>query len=64
MRAQSADPAKVRDALLQTRGFEGVTGTLSYADGNLVPRKAVTVIAVGRRAELAAEITPAFVPEP
>ena len=64
LRAQSADPAKVRDELLQTHGFEGVTGTLSYADGSLVPHKAVTVIAVGRRAELAAEITPAFVPEP
>ncbi|HYN37937.1 MAG TPA: ABC transporter substrate-binding protein [Rhodospirillales bacterium] len=63
-RAQSADPRKVRDALLETRGFEGVTGTLSYAGGSLVPRKAVTVIEVGRRAELAAEITPDFVPDP
>ena len=64
LRAESSDPEKVRDALLQTHGFDGVTGTLSYADGSLVPRKAVTVIAVGRRAELAAEITPTFVPEP
>jgi hypothetical protein len=54
----------VRDALLETRGFAGVTGILSYAGGSLVPRKAVTVVEVGRRAELAAEITPAFVPEP
>jgi len=64
LRAQSTDPTKVRDALLRTRGFDGVTGTLSYAGGSLVPRKAVSVIVVGRRAELAAEITPAFVPEP
>jgi branched-chain amino acid transport system substrate-binding protein len=63
-RAGSADPAKVREALVATRGFEGVTGGLSYDDGILVPRKAVSVIAVGRRAELAAQITPAFVPEP
>jgi len=64
LRAKSADPGKVRDALLETRGFDGVSGGLSYADGSLVPRKAVTVIKVGRRAELAAEITPAFVPTP
>ena len=64
LRAQSTDPAKVREALLKTRGFEGVTGGLSYDDGILVPRKAVSVIVVGRRAELAAQITPAFVPEP
>ena len=54
----------MRDALLETRGFAGVSGSLSYAGGSLAPRKAVTVVAVGRRAELAAEITPAFVPTP
>jgi len=64
LRAKSADPTKVRDALLETRGFSGVTGGLSYVGGSLVPRKAVTVIEVGRRAEVAAEITPAFVPMP
>jgi len=64
LRANSANPRKVRDALLETRGFDGVSGGLSYAGGSLVPRKAVTVVVVGRRAELAAEITPAFVPTP
>ena len=64
LRAKSADPKKVRDALLETRGFDGVSGSLSYAGGSLVPRKAVTVIEVGRRAEVAAEITPTFVPAP
>jgi branched-chain amino acid transport system substrate-binding protein len=64
LRAKSADPAKVRDALLQTRGFDGVSGHLSYAADDLVPRKTVTVIEVDRRAEVAAEITPAFVPSP
>lgn len=64
LRAKSADPRKVRDALLETRGFDGVSGGLSYAGGSLAPRQAVTVVAVGRRAELAAEITPAFVPTP
>jgi branched-chain amino acid transport system substrate-binding protein len=64
LRAKSADPTKVRDALLETHGFSGVCGILSYTGGSLVPRKAVTVIAVSRRAEVAAEITPAFVPAP
>jgi branched-chain amino acid transport system substrate-binding protein len=64
LRAKSADPKKVRDALLETRGFNGVSGGLSYAGGSLVPRKAVTVIEVDRRAEVAAEITPTFVPAP
>jgi branched-chain amino acid transport system substrate-binding protein len=63
LRAKSAEPGKVRDALLETHGFAGVTGGLSYAGGP-VPRKAVTVIAVRRRAEVAAEITPDFVATP
>ena len=63
-RAKSADPQAVRKALLETRAFAGVTGALSYAGGSLVPRKEVTVIEVGRRARLAAQITPAFVPTP
>jgi branched-chain amino acid transport system substrate-binding protein len=64
LRAKSADPAKVRDALLETRGFAGVTGGLSYVGGDPVPHKAVTVIRVSRRAEVAAEITPDFVAAP
>ncbi|MCX6374016.1 MAG: ABC transporter substrate-binding protein [Actinobacteria bacterium] len=63
-RAKSADPRKVRDALLETRGFSGVSGGLSYAGGSLVPRKAVSVILVDNKAELAAQITPSFVPAP
>ena len=63
-RAKSANPRLVRNALAETRGFDGVSGGLSYARGSLVPRKAVTVVAVDRRAQVAAEITPAFVPAP
>jgi len=63
-RAKSADPEAVRKALVETQAFAGVTGALSYAGGSLVPRKAVTVIEVGRRAELAAQITPDFVAKP
>ena len=64
LQAKSADPEEVRDALLQTRDFHGVSGGLSYADGSLVPRKAVSVIVVDRRAAIAAQITPSFVPAP
>ena len=64
LKAKSTDPRKVRDALLETRGFSGVSGGLSYAGGSLVPRKAVSVIVVDHRAELAAQITPSFVPAP
>jgi len=63
-RAKSANPRLVRNALAETRGFDGVSGGLSYTRGSLVPRKAVTVVAVDRRAQVAAEITPAFVPAP
>ena len=63
-KAKSADPAKVRDALLAMQAFNGVTGPMSYAGDTFVPVKAVTVIAVGGEAELAAQLTPIYVPEP
>jgi branched-chain amino acid transport system substrate-binding protein len=63
-RAKSAAPDKVRDALLQLRAFNGVTGPSSYAGDTFVPVKSVTVVAVGREAELAMQITPIYVPAP
>ncbi|MEA1959709.1 MAG: ABC transporter substrate-binding protein [Bacillota bacterium] len=45
-RADSADSAAVRDALLVTEGFDGVTGKISYTDGNRVPNKSVTILTV------------------
>jgi len=63
-KAKSADPAKVRDALLEMRAFNGVTGPLSYAGDSFVPVKSVTVVAVGREAKLAMQLTPIYVPEP
>jgi branched-chain amino acid transport system substrate-binding protein len=64
VRAKSADPVKVRDQLLKLRTFNGVTGALTYAGDTFVPHKAVTIIAVGREAELAAQITPVYSPQP
>ena len=45
-RAGSSDPSAIRRALAATRGFEMVTGTISYAPGRRTPRKPVTVIRV------------------
>ena len=43
--AASAEPAAIRAALLQTRNFPGVTGTITY-DGSQTPRKDVTILRV------------------
>lgn len=45
-RAGSADSAKVRKALAATRGFQAVTGTISYAEGKRVPDKSVSILTV------------------
>jgi branched-chain amino acid transport system substrate-binding protein len=63
-KAKSADPARIRDELLKLDAFTGVTGELAYPNGAHVPLKQVTVVSVGRQAELAAQITPVFVPKP
>lgn len=45
-RADSTDPAKIRDALAETRGFKGVTGEISYTRESMVPPKPVSIISV------------------
>ncbi len=45
-RAESDDPAKIRDALTATRGFKGVTGEVSYTRDTMVPPKPVSIISV------------------
>jgi branched-chain amino acid transport system substrate-binding protein len=62
--AKSADPAAIRDALAATRGFHGVTGTVSLAHGGATPRRQVAVVDIDSRPRLAAVITPQFVPRP
>jgi branched-chain amino acid transport system substrate-binding protein len=62
--ARSAKPTKVRDALLKTRRFSGVTGLLSYVDDDRVPRKKITVVCVGRRPLVVAKFTPSYVASP
>ncbi len=45
-RANSADPAKIRDALAETRGFKGVTGEIGYTRESMVPPKPVSIVSV------------------
>jgi branched-chain amino acid transport system substrate-binding protein len=45
-RANSAEPAKIREALAATRGFKAVTGEISYTRESMVPPKPVSVISV------------------
>lgn len=45
-RANSSEPAKIRDALAETRGFKAVTGEISYIRDTMVPPKPVSIISV------------------
>ena len=64
-RAGSDDPAKVKEALAATKGFEGITGTISYRPGVRVPDKTATIIgAKDEKLFLAGQVTPSFVPAP
>jgi branched-chain amino acid transport system substrate-binding protein len=64
-RAGSADPAKLRDALQDTKDLQGVTGLISYTPTSRVPVKGVTVIGIkDEKPYRAAEIVPPFVPNP
>lgn len=45
-RAGSAEPGMIRDALAATRGYDGVTGEISYTRKTMVPPKSVAIIGV------------------
>jgi branched-chain amino acid transport system substrate-binding protein len=63
--AGSNEPRAVREALARTKDFAGVTGKISFAAGNRIPLKSVTIMQVdggGQRFE--AEILPKEVPPP
>lgn len=45
-RANSVEPAKIRDALAETRGFKAVTGEISYTRPSMVPPKPVAIVSV------------------
>lgn len=64
-RAGSAEPAKIKDALAATKGFKGITGSISFRPGIRVPDKTVTIIGVkNEKLYQAAEVTPGWIAAP
>lgn len=64
-RAGSDDPQDVRTALAATKDFPGVTGDISYAPGDRIPRKSVTILAIDGGAErFVTSLVPQSVPVP
>ncbi len=64
-KAGSADPKAIRAALAATKGFEGVTGSVTYQPGQRIPQKTVTLVAIKNGAyTLGAQVVPAKVPAP
>lgn len=45
-RAASFEPEKIREALIKTRDFQGITGTISYFDSDQIPVKPVVVVEI------------------
>jgi branched-chain amino acid transport system substrate-binding protein len=63
--AVSTEPQAVREGLTRTKDFPGVTGNITFAAGNRIPLKSVTIMQVdsgGQKFE--AEILPRQVPPP
>ena len=64
-KAGSTDPKAIRTALASTKGFEGVTGSVTYQPGQRIPQKTVTLVAIKNGAyTLGAQVVPAKVPAP
>jgi branched-chain amino acid transport system substrate-binding protein len=62
-RANSTDGPAIRDALAATKGFQGVTGTISYEEGSRIPSKSVALIKVtDGKNELLEVVVPKTVP--
>ncbi|NSW75860.1 MAG: ABC transporter substrate-binding protein [Candidatus Atribacteria bacterium] len=63
--AGSDDPKKIPEGLAQIKGFEGVSGTISYEAGSQVPNKSVAVIEVkGGKFTTVKQIAPEYMPDP
>jgi len=63
--AGSSDPDDVRRALSGTRGFQGVTGIISYPAGSRIPSKSVTILQIERgQRRMVRQLLPARVPSP
>lgn len=63
--AGSDDPKKIPEGLAQIKGFEGVSGTISYEAGSQVPNKSVAVIEVkGGKFTTVKQVFPEYMPDP
>ncbi len=63
-RAGSTDAAAIKKAIQETKGFPGITGSITFG-GSRVPQKGVTVIAIkDGKFTLGAEMVPEKVPAP
>ncbi|MGQ9472716.1 MAG: ABC transporter substrate-binding protein [Candidatus Caldatribacteriaceae bacterium] len=63
--AGSSDPKKISEGLGQIKGFEGVSGTISYEAGSQVPNKSVAVIEVkGGKFVTVKQVAPEYLPDP
>lgn len=64
-RAGSTNAGDIRAALETTHGFEGITGEISYAPGNRVPKKSVAIVKlIDERQTLIETLLPASVVTP
>lgn len=62
-RADSTDAAAIQTALLETKDFPGITGSITFGEDVHVPQKGVTIIEVkDGKFTLAAEVVPEVVP--
>ena len=48
-RAGSLDPAKIRDALDQTKGFQGATGNIAFDEHGDPQNKEVIIMKLGKK---------------
>lgn len=64
-RAGSMDAKALKAAIEGTKGFPGITGSITFSADSHVPQKGVTIIAVkGQKFTLGAEVVPEKVPAP
>jgi branched-chain amino acid transport system substrate-binding protein len=62
-RAGSTDATAIQEAMLATKDFPGITGTITFANGSHIPQKGVTLIKIdGGKFTLGAEVVPEVVP--
>lgn len=63
--ANSAAPKDVRDSLQKTKNLNGITGEISYHNGEAIPHKSVAIVKISNgKLSKAARLTPQKIPKP